>query len=179
MLVRAEIFEQVGLLDEGFSCTKEYLDFCMTVTRVGGSIYVEPASVVTFLTHPPAPALKWTDLPYFMIRWSDAWEFNSLLHFQKKWDLVESEYFQRRYKKLGIRRRKEIIKPIVARFAFLGKTPSKWLEKRLVAWEKRLNCYLSNRHARLADAYSRASAQSNSDIGRFSQAKSVSSQSPV
>ena len=179
MLVRTELFEQVGLLDEGFSCTKEYLDFCMTVTQAGGSIYFEPASVVTFLTHPPAPPLKWADLPYFMIRWSDAWELSNLLHFQKKWDLVESKYFQRRYKKLGIRRYKEIVKPLAARFAFLGKTPSKWLEKRLTAWEKRLNRYLSNRHTRLANAYSSPSAQPNLGINRFSKEKSVSSSSPV
>lgn len=48
MLVRTEIFKKIGALDEGFSCTKEYLDFCMLVARAGGSIYLEPASVVTF-----------------------------------------------------------------------------------------------------------------------------------
>ena len=30
----------------------------MTVTRLGEPIYLEPTSVVTFLTHPPAPALQ-------------------------------------------------------------------------------------------------------------------------
>ena len=30
VLVRTELFQQVGLLDEGFLCTKEYLDLCMT-----------------------------------------------------------------------------------------------------------------------------------------------------
>lgn len=152
MLVRSEIFEQIGSLDEGFSCTKEYLDFCMTIARAGGTVYLEPASVVTFLTHPPAPGLKWSDLPYFMVRWSDAWERESLLHFQKKWDLVESKYFVKRLKKLGWRRREEIIQPIVDQLDFLSANSRKWLEKRLVALEKRLNRYLSERHERsLAD----------------------------
>ncbi|NJR38131.1 MAG: glycosyltransferase [Leptolyngbyaceae cyanobacterium CSU_1_4] len=143
MLVRTEIFEKIGELDEGFSCTKEYLDFCMLVAQAGGSIYLEPASVVTFLTHPPAPALQWSDLPYFMVRWSDAWERESLLHFQQKWDLAESEYFLKRFKKLGRRRREEIIHPVTEKFSFLRTTQRKWLEKRLVFLEKLINRYVS------------------------------------
>jgi GT2 family glycosyltransferase len=148
MLVRTQLFEQIGNLDEGFSCTKEYLDFCMTVAQAGGTVYLEPASVVTFLTHPPAPALRWSDLPYFMVRWSDAWERQSLLHFQQKWDLAENKYFTKRLKKLGWRRREEMIQPLVERFNFLGTTSKKWLEKRLVALEKLLNRYLSDRYDR-------------------------------
>ncbi len=145
MLVRTEIFEQIGMLDEGFCCTKEYLDFCMSVTRSGGTVYLEPSSIVTFRTHPPAPALNWSDLPYFMLRWSDAWELSNLLHFQHKWNLVESKYFQRRYKKLGKRRREALIDPLVAKFAFLGPNRQKWLKKQLIELEKRLNRYLTNR----------------------------------
>lgn len=148
MLVRTEIFNQIGLLDEGFSCTKEYLDFCMTVVRAGGTVYLEPASVVTFLTHPPAPALQWADLPYFMVRWSDQWERNSLIYFQQKWDLADNKYFQKRLKKLGWRRREEMICPLVDRFSFLNTTSRKWLEKRLVAMEKRLNRYIAQQHER-------------------------------
>lgn len=148
MLVCTEIFAQIGVLDEGFSCTKEYLDFCMSVVRAGGTIYLEPDSIVTFLTHPPAPALQLADLSYFMVRWSDRWERNSLIHFQQKWDLVENKYFQKRLKKLGWRRREEIIHPIVERFGFLNQTSRKWLEERLVKLEKLLNRYISQQHER-------------------------------
>ena len=147
MLVRTAIFDQIGLLDEGFSCTKEYLDFCMMVTRAGGQIYLEPDSIVTFLTHPPTPALPWTDLPYFMLRWSDQWELSNLLHFQQKWQLQESSYFQKRFHKLGQRRRQALIKPIAARFGFLGKPAKKWIETQLFKVEKQLNRFLSHRHA--------------------------------
>lgn len=148
MLVRTAIFDRIGPLDEGFSCTKEYLDFCMMVTRAGGLIYLEPDSVVTFLTHPPAPALQWSDWPYFMLRWSDDWEFSNLLHYQQKWGLQESSYFKKRYQKLGQRRRKVLIRPIAKKFAFLGKSATKWIEKQLFQLEKRFNHWFSNRHVR-------------------------------
>lgn len=142
MLVRTSLFGRIGLLDEGFSCTKEYLDFCMSVTRLGEPIYLEPDSVVTFLTHPPAPTMELSDLPYFMLRWSDEWERASLQHFQKKWNLDNSSYFQKRYKKLGQRRRKELIKPLAAQFSFLNEPAKKWLENHLVKVEKLFNRYL-------------------------------------
>jgi GT2 family glycosyltransferase len=146
MLVKTSLFNRIGLLDEGFSCTKEYLDFCMSVTRLGEPIYWEPTSVVTFLTHPPAPPLHLSDLPYFMLRWSDEWERSSLQHFQQKWNLADSPYFKRRYKKLGQRRRKELIQPLVAQFSFLSKPAKQWLEKRLVSVEKIFNLYLFHQY---------------------------------
>jgi GT2 family glycosyltransferase len=42
MIVRTEIFEQIGLLDEGLMNTKEHVDLCMLVEKVGGSVYLEP-----------------------------------------------------------------------------------------------------------------------------------------
>ena len=90
MLVKTSLFNRIGLLDESLCCTKEYLDFCMTVTRLGEPIYLEPSSVVTFLTHPPAPPLQLSDLPYFMLRWSDAWERASLQALQQKWSLADN-----------------------------------------------------------------------------------------
>ncbi|GAB4150362.1 MAG: glycosyltransferase [Cyanobacteria bacterium J069] len=150
MLVQMDFFRQHGPLDEGFCCTKEYLDFAMLVTRAGGSIYLEPASVVTFLTHPPAPRLRWIDLPHFSLRWSDAWEKYSLQHFQEKWNLTDSRYFQKRYKKLGWRRWEELIKPRMNGLAWLGQQRAKRLEKQLIAWEKKLNEWWCDRHLRRA-----------------------------
>lgn len=146
MLVQMDFFRQQGPLDEGFCCTKEYLDFAIAVTRSGGSIYLEPASVVTFLTHPPAPRLRWIDLPHFSLRWSDAWERASLQHLQKKWNLADSRYFQKRYKKLGWRRWEELIKPRIDGLAWLGQQRTKRLEKQLIVWEKWLNWWWCDRH---------------------------------
>ena len=151
MLVRREIFEKIGMLDEGFSCTKEYLDFAMSVNKAGGEIYLEPESVVTFLTHPPAPALKWEDLPYFMLRWSDAWELNSLVKLREKWNLAEDGYFQHKYKALGWRRRDTILMPIVRSLTF--GIQNQFLQKVLMyglfaPMEKILNRYLTNVYAK-------------------------------
>ena len=146
VLVDTEVFKEIGVLDEGYSCTKEYLDFCMSVTKAGGTIYLEPSSIVTFLTHPPAPPLEWSDIPYFMLRWSDAWELASLQHFQNKWNLAENEYFTRRYKKLGWRRYKEIVKPLSLRLTFGH--DYKPLTKFLKRWEKKFNRYLGDRYAK-------------------------------
>ncbi len=150
MLVQMDFFRQQEPLDEGFCCTKEYLDFAMAVTWAGGSIYLEPASVVTFLTHPPAPRLQWIDLPYFSLRWSDAWERASLHHFQEKWNLADSRYFQKRYKKLGWRRWEELIKPRMSMFSWLGQERARWVEKKLIAWEKRINRWWCDRHLQRA-----------------------------
>lgn len=159
MLVKTEIFDRIGFLDEGFPCTKEYIDFGMAVTLAGGSIYFEPTSVVTFLTHPPAPLLAWSDLPYFMLRWSDAWERENLLHFQAKWQLANSTYFQRRLTKLGWRRRKALIEPLMQRLNWLGKPTQTWLKKRLVAAEKRLNRWVTERYDCSAPAPARIASR--------------------
>ncbi len=147
ILVRTDFFEKYGLLDEGLSCTKEYLDLAMTVTKAGGTIYLEPKSIVTFLSHPPAPPLQLSDMVYFMIRWSDAWELASLKHFAKKWNLVENEYFKRRYRRLGWRRKKEIIQPLSRKLSFGFDNP--FLTNLLIKIDRQINRFLTDRHAKI------------------------------
>jgi GT2 family glycosyltransferase len=143
MLVRTAIFEQLGPLDEGMLNTKEHLDFCLTVMQAGESIYFEPASVVTYV---PGPPLEWTDLLYYMLRWSDAWQLASLRHLRQKWDLAEDSYFKTKYKKLGWRRRSSILMPL-SRHLTLGRA-SRWLDRLLLGpLDHLLNRWLTDRHA--------------------------------
>lgn len=142
MLVRTAIFEQIGPLDEAMMNTREHVDFCITVSQVGGIVYFEPSSVVTYV---PGPPLEWSDIPYYMLRWSDAWQLNSLHRFRQKWDLTEDKYFKNRYKRLGVRRQKTIIKPFVR--SVLGRN-SQRIEKILLPIDRILNRYLTNRFAR-------------------------------
>lgn len=144
VLVRTEIFERIGLLDEAMINTKEHLDFCMTVRNAGGTVYFEPECVVTYV---PGPPLEWTDLHYYMLRWSDAWTLSSLNRFREKWELVEDGYFQSKYKKLGWRRRKTIVGPLAHRLT-LGIKSGWFAEKILTPIDKVFNRYLTNRHAR-------------------------------
>ncbi|MCA1993394.1 MAG: glycosyltransferase [Coleofasciculus sp. S288] len=142
VLVRTEIFERIGLLDEGIPNTKEHLDFCMSVIQAGGTVYFEPECIVTYV---PGPPLEWSDLPYYMLRWSDAWTLMSLKRLQEKWDLAEDGYFKTKYRGLGWRRRNTIIQPIVRFLSFGSNNPL--LERILNGIDRRLNHYLTTRYA--------------------------------
>jgi GT2 family glycosyltransferase len=141
MLVRTDIFDRIELLDENLLSTREHIDFSMTVTNLGEKIYCEPNSVVTYV---PDSGFEWSDLPYFMLRWSDAWEISSLEHFMQKWDLTKKDkYFKKRYKRLGQRRHQAFLRPLVRQISFGGYAT--WLEKMLVAIERKVNQYISLR----------------------------------
>lgn len=142
VLVRTEIFKQIGALDEAMLNTKEHLDFCMSVKQAGGTVYFEPNCIVTYVIEPP----QLTDLHYYMLRWSDAWTLASLKRLREKWDLAEDGYFQTKYKKLGWRRLMSIITPLNHRLTF--GLSYRLLNPILIPLDKRLNRYLTDRHAK-------------------------------
>lgn len=149
MLVDMRVFEKLGKLDEQFLNTKEHVDLCLAVAEAGDPIYFEPASLITYV---PGIAWNWADLHYYMLRWSDAWETQSLEHLQQKWRLPEDAYFAQKRKALGWRRRKMILAPLLQRLTF-GSVKSRFVEKvlmygLLVPVDRALNAYLTARHAR-------------------------------
>lgn len=150
-MIETAFLRKHGGFDPKLKATKEYIDLAMIVARAGGTIWIEPKSRVTFLTHPPQPVLKLSEVPYFMLRWSDAWEYDSLKHFAQKWGLIENEYFTRRYERLGWRRRSELITPISMLFKPLGKPVRKWVKAQIVRIEKPFNAFWTRRHARLVE----------------------------
>ena len=85
MLVRTDVFQSLGPLDEQLLSVHEHIDFCLSVNRAGGSVYVEPKSVVTYI---PSPPYDWTDLPYFMLRWSEEWNIVTTNRFCEKWGVT-------------------------------------------------------------------------------------------
>ncbi|KJH72538.1 glycosyltransferase family 2 protein [Aliterella atlantica] len=143
-LVRTEIFNRIGYLDEAMLNTKEHLDFCMTVAQVGGTVYFEPDSLVTYV---PGPPLELTDLHFYMLRWSDAWTLGSLQRIRAKWNLSEDGYFQTKYKKLGVRRIATIIKPLVRQLSFGYE--NKPLKRMLKKLDRKFNRYLCDRYAKM------------------------------
>lgn len=147
MMVRTEIFERVGMLDEALLNTKEHVDFCMLVMETGGSVYLEPESIVTYV---PGPPLEITDMAFYMLRWSDAWELASLHRLRDKWNLTEDEYFKNKYNGLGWRRRMTIVKPLSQQISkmTLKRSTSKKIENLLLSVDKKLNKYLTDRYAR-------------------------------
>jgi len=81
MLVRRDIFDRLGPLDEALISFLDHNDFCLGVVNAGGSIYIEPAAVVTHLAPPP---YSWSDLSCFLLRWSNAWMEPSIQRFAEK-----------------------------------------------------------------------------------------------
>ncbi|MGD2182234.1 glycosyltransferase family 2 protein [Lusitaniella coriacea] len=143
MLVCTEIFEKTGMLDEKLLNTREHLDFCMLVAQAGGTVYCEPTSYVTYV-----PDLKyiWSDMHFYMLRWSNAWELSSLKHFSEKWDVgTKDAFFQERYKNLGWRREKGFVRPTAERIA-PGKN-SVWVSKIIRRVDRWLNPILTDLYA--------------------------------
>ncbi|MDJ0680427.1 MAG: glycosyltransferase [Xenococcaceae cyanobacterium MO_167.B52] len=143
LLVRKNIFDRIGLLDQKLLSTREQTDFSMNVINAGEKIYCEPTSVTTYV---PDSGFEWSDLTYFMLRWSDAWELASLKHFMQKWNLnKQDKYFKKRYKRLGYRRHLVFLRPLVKQVSFGGYYT--WLEKILISGERKLNQYISDRYS--------------------------------
>ena len=151
MLVRSSIFAELGHFDEEMLNTKEHIDFCMGVIEAGYKVYFEPDSLVTYV---PAVPLEWSDLHYYMLRWSNDWETKSLNRMREKWDLAEDSYFKQKHKALGWRRRDTVLSPIVDKLT-LG-IDNRFLRKLvmfglLAPAEKTLNNYLTSRHQKAAN----------------------------
>lgn len=91
MLLRREVFDRLGELDEALLNSREHLDLCLQIEEAGGEIFFEPASVVTYRAPPP---LERDDIPYFLTRWSEAWTRRSLERFIAKWGIAPS-YLER------------------------------------------------------------------------------------
>jgi cellulose synthase/poly-beta-1,6-N-acetylglucosamine synthase-like glycosyltransferase len=119
-LVRREVLERLGGLDEELLATKEHIDFCMSVWRHGGKVMFEPSSVVTYLFPNRARPLSREDWPFFTLRWSPQWQRLSLRHFQRKWGLAEDPYFDKRERMLGWRHREGIARPVARSLPLFG-----------------------------------------------------------
>ena len=74
----------------------------MAATERGYDVYFEPASRVTYLTPPPVDL---GDIPFYLRRWSEAWNEASLDHFCAKHGIAPS-YAERI---VGMRARRQIL----------------------------------------------------------------------
>ena len=69
MLARHEVLQELGPLDEALLSTRQHLDLCFRVREAGGTVWFEPNAVVTYVV---PPSFAWTDIPYYLLRWSDS-----------------------------------------------------------------------------------------------------------
>jgi GT2 family glycosyltransferase len=89
MLVRRDVFDLLGPLDEELLSIREHSDLCLAVREHGGSVYLEPNTCVAYA--PPRWFFHWADLRYWLVRWSDGWNVASLDHFVAKWHLSDDD----------------------------------------------------------------------------------------
>tara|TARA_R110000787_G_scaffold14141_1_gene43915 strand:+ start:1833 stop:2879 length:1047 start_codon:yes stop_codon:yes gene_type:complete len=120
ILVRRDTFQRFGDFDEGMPCSKDHVDFSISIWNKGGRIMFEPTAIVTFChpdrTHPVEPM----DWPLFILRWSPKWQRKSLAHFQKKWGLEKDPYFKKYQKLTSWRYHEGVVKPLVRKVPFIG-----------------------------------------------------------
>ena len=89
VLARTSILQQIGNLDENLAFVEE-IDFSLSVFAVGGSIYLEPKSIVNYIQ---VKELSLSDIPYYYLRWNYIWKRKSIKHFQEKWGLAKDAKF--------------------------------------------------------------------------------------
>ena len=106
-LFRRTTLDQVGPFDESLLTTREHIDFCLRIQAHGGNIYYEPASRVSYL-YPTA--FRATDVPYFMVRWSDSWTKATLQSFAAKYGIDPS--YEARVAKTRRRRQMLLFSPL-------------------------------------------------------------------
>jgi GT2 family glycosyltransferase len=88
VLIRMTTFDKLGLFDPELTCICEHGDFCLSVHQAGGSVFIEPEAVVTYV---PPWRLDIGDLEYFQLRWSEAWLEASIRRLTKKYNLSETD----------------------------------------------------------------------------------------
>ncbi|MEO1134757.1 MAG: glycosyltransferase [Cyanobacteria bacterium J06639_1] len=154
ILFDRDFLQRMGSFDERMANTQEQIDMSLTVGQLGGEIVFEPSSLVHWEPHAP---LAIADLFFFMVRWSDAFQVDSLHHLRDKWRVREDDYFTTRYQSVGWQRHEPLLDPIAARYAPLDRVLGKlvpWkdgakpLRSVMLRVERALNRYLSQYYAR-------------------------------
>jgi glycosyltransferase involved in cell wall biosynthesis len=112
MLVRRSLFDAVGLLDEKLSSASEHMDLCMLARRAGAKVYFEPSAVVNQLLPPAFPA-DLPSLPFFLRRWSEQRNVESVAHFRDKWNIDPDDHALRETLTWLNGRRSLVFKPIL------------------------------------------------------------------
>ena len=82
LLACMDAFESIGPLDEKLLTTREPVDLCLSVQRAGGSVWLEPSSMISYSV---PKTFTWADLRYNLWRWNADAALSPIEHFQNKW----------------------------------------------------------------------------------------------
>ncbi|MEQ1742231.1 MAG: glycosyltransferase [Candidatus Nitrotoga sp.] len=88
MLVRTQLLQNYGLLDDEIISVSEHIDAALAAKRLGYSTYMEPASRVNYLAFTD---FLLGDLPIFRLRWSREAGEQSILNFANKWGVCNDQ----------------------------------------------------------------------------------------
>lgn len=128
-LVRRDVFDRLGPLDEKLFSAAEHTDLCLLTRAAGGEVYVEPNSIVTYI--PPPPLTK-TDLPFYLLRWCDAWNRASVEQFRAKWNLTADDPGMAELLKWLGDHRRLAWHSVSQALRSVGRKPGRWIDKHLI-----------------------------------------------
>jgi GT2 family glycosyltransferase len=95
LMARTDMIRRLGEFDPALLSYFDHNEFCLRVKEAGGAIYAEPRSVVTYY---PPPPFALSDVPFFLLRWSNRWIESSAMHFAAKHGLdIADPVFARHY----------------------------------------------------------------------------------
>lgn len=146
LLVKRTVIEQIGYLDPNLLGPQADLDFCLSISYIDKPVFCETASVVTYVPQKPK---HWSDWYCFMMRWSDTWELESLIHFHQKWELDMDYYFHQHYRYLGQHRHQTYLYPLLRQLP--RDSSAFWFKQLVIDLEKWVNQTLTDRHTQLSD----------------------------
>ena len=135
LLVRRQVYQQLGPLDEGLMCHAEHGDLCLSVLQAGGTIWLEPDSEITYV---PPKKLAAEDREFFFLRWSEAWMAANQKHFSDKWQLAHVKEAPGRGRDWVAQHRRYGLACLPAMRKIIGRKLTRSIEKRVVAPLERL-----------------------------------------
>lgn len=116
VLLHSSILNKIGKLDENLISFGQEIDFSLSLFAVGGTIYLEPESIINYL---PVRELKLSDMPYYLLIWNYVWKRRSINYFQEKWGLARDAKFIKdalvqlnQHRNLPVRSLKELTKSL-------------------------------------------------------------------
>lgn len=137
VLVDMEAFRELGPLDEGLLCNAEHGDLCISVRNAGHTIWLEPASQITYA---PPKKLEPEDSEFFLLRWSEAWAQATHRRIDEKWNLSHGNRETKRAQRWVADHRRYRLTWLNKLRKLAGHKWAKTFEKRLVApFESALN----------------------------------------
>jgi glycosyltransferase involved in cell wall biosynthesis len=86
ILVRRSYLESARL-DEVFDSLAGHTDLCFQVKALGGKVFLEPTSKVTFLNPRQITGFTREDVNFYMFKWNDPFVRKNFVHSARKWGL--------------------------------------------------------------------------------------------